>query len=339
MSPFISSLIAFFIACASGTALVTTKVPVNHQTIKITCSTILVDPSGGANFTTIQSAINYVPQFSRDWICIHIKPGVYRERVYIPFDRPFIYLVGAGQKKTYVVSDGHDPIDSTATLTTRAENIIIEGISFNNSYNYPPTGSCNPMKPAAAAKVEGDKTAFYGCGFFGLQDTLWDFNGRHYFKHCTIEGAVDFIFGSAQSIYENCSISVIAEALKGGAGYITGQGRENPKETNGFVFKRCIISGNGKTYLGRPWRKHARVIFYKTYMSDIIIPQGWDAYYNAGGQENLLTFEEIKCLGLGANTSGRVKWANKRRNTTELHQLISLSYINSGGWVTQEMIN
>ncbi|KAH6757273.1 Pectin lyase-like superfamily protein [Perilla frutescens var. hirtella] len=317
-------------------------VSTNNRNIKIRCHTITVDPSGGGNFTSIQSAIYSVPQFSRNWTCIRVKQGVYRERVYIPFDRPFIYLAGAGQRKTYVVSDGHDPIDSTSTFTTRAENIIVKGISFNNSYNYPPIGSNNSMKAAAAAKIEGDKSAFYDCGFFGLQDTLWDFNGRHYFKQCTIEGAVDFIFGSGQSIYEKCVISVVAEALHGGAGYITAQGRGDPKERNGFVFKECNIIGNGKTYLGRPWRKYARVIFYQTSMSDIIVPLGWDAWYNAGGYEGKLTFEEIDCKGLGAKRSGRVKWANKRLSRRELQRLISLSYVNGGGggWLSPpESIN
>lgn len=60
----------------------------------------------------------------------------------------------------------------------------------------------NPMKPALAGLVSGDKTSFYGCAFSGLQDTLLDDNGKHYFKHCTIEGTMDFIFGTGQSIYE-----------------------------------------------------------------------------------------------------------------------------------------
>lgn len=71
-----------------------------------------------------------------------------------------------------------------------------------NSYNYPPTGSGNPMRAAVAAMIEGDKSVFYRCEFVGLQDTLWDVQGRHYFKQCTIQGAVDFIFGSGQSLYE-----------------------------------------------------------------------------------------------------------------------------------------
>lgn len=55
---------------------------------------------------------------------------------------------------------------------------------------------------AVAAMIAGDKSIFYKCEFLGFQDTLWDVEGRHYFKLCTIEGAVDFIFGNGQSIYE-----------------------------------------------------------------------------------------------------------------------------------------
>lgn len=70
-----------------------------------------------------------------------------------------------------------------------------------NSYNNP-VNMKNPRVPAVAARVSGDKNVFHRCGFYGLQDTLWDDQGRHYFKRCTVQGAVDFIFGGGQSIYE-----------------------------------------------------------------------------------------------------------------------------------------
>jgi len=45
-----------------------------------------------------------------------------RERIYIPYGKPYLYLEGAGKKKTFVVS--------VATLISLADNIIAEGISF-----------------------------------------------------------------------------------------------------------------------------------------------------------------------------------------------------------------
>ncbi|CAL5336825.1 unnamed protein product [Camellia sinensis] len=58
-------------------------------------------------------------------------------------------------------------------------------------------------KPAKLAGL-GDQAAFWGCGFFGAQDTLHDDRGHHYFKDCYIQGSIDFIFGNARSLYKSC---------------------------------------------------------------------------------------------------------------------------------------
>lgn len=55
---------------------------------------------------------------------------------------------------------------------------------------------------AVALRIGGDQAAFYNCGFYGAQDTLYDDHGRHYFKDCFIQGSIDFIFGNARSLYE-----------------------------------------------------------------------------------------------------------------------------------------
>lgn len=53
-----------------------------------------------------------------------------------------------------------------------------------------------------ALRISSDQAAFYGCGFYGAQDTLNDDHGRHYFKDCFIQGSIDFIFGNARSLFE-----------------------------------------------------------------------------------------------------------------------------------------
>lgn len=57
---------------------------------------------------------------------------------------------------------------------------------------------------AVALRVSGDQSAFYGCGFYGAQDTLNDDQGRHYYKECYIQGSIDFIFGNGRSLFEVC---------------------------------------------------------------------------------------------------------------------------------------
>lgn len=55
---------------------------------------------------------------------------------------------------------------------------------------------------AVAFRISGDKAFFFGCGFYGAQDTLCDDAGRHYFRDCYIEGSIDFIFGNGRSLYK-----------------------------------------------------------------------------------------------------------------------------------------
>ncbi|KAJ0537563.1 putative pectinesterase [Helianthus annuus] len=210
--------------------------------------TITVDQSGGGNYTTIQSAIDAIPFDNMQWICVYVKTGIYNEQVKIPYDKPMIYLKGGGKRKTYVVWNGHNSIETDATFISEADNVVVKSITFINSYNYPlASNGHNPIMPAVAAKISGDKSAFYRCGFMGVQDTLWDDAGRHYFKLCSIRGAVDFIMGSGQSIYERSTISVIAGFLSPQPGFITAQSRDAASDLNGFVFKDCNVVGNGTT--------------------------------------------------------------------------------------------
>ncbi|XP_031266665.1 probable pectinesterase 29 [Pistacia vera] len=295
---------------------------------------ITVDQSGHGSFSSIQSAINAIPSNNSRWICISIKAGIYREKVKIPYDRPYIILKGEGQRTTHVIWGDHQSVAESPTFTSAADNVVVKEINFVNSYNSPNGRNKNPRTPAVAAMIAGDKNSFYQCGFSGVQDTLWDDQGRHYFDHCTIEGAVDFIFGTGQSIYQSCVIHVLGEALETGfSGYITAQGRTNPNDANGFVFKNCRVYGTGSALLGRAWRGYARVIFYDSELRQVVSPEGWNAW-NFRGHENQLTFVEYGCYGKGADTSGRVKWV--KYSLENMRELVSINFIDNEGWLRKQ---
>ncbi|KAJ4973555.1 hypothetical protein NE237_006729 [Protea cynaroides] len=304
--------------------------------------TITVDSYGYGDFSTIQSAIDSVPSNNKHWIRIYVKRGIYREKVLIPEDKPSILLQGEGRNNTIISWDDHSTLIESPTFISFADNFAAKHISFKNTYNIEDPMQKHPRVPAVAALVAGDKSSFYKCGFYGLQDTLWDMQGRHYFKSCHIEGAVDFIFGMGQSIYEKCVILVTAGKLNPHGewihtGYITAQGRTSPYDTDGFVFKNCAVSGNGAAYLGRAWRDYARVLFYNTSLSDVVIPQGWDAW-GSDGHESNLTFDEIDCYGPGSNTSKRVSWLKKLSYNTMI-DLVNISFIDTEGWLRRQPFN
>jgi pectinesterase len=56
---------------------------------------------------------------------------------------------------------------------------------------------------ALAARVNGDRAAFYRCRFLSYQDTILDDKkGRHYYSDCYVEGATDFLFGPGKALFE-----------------------------------------------------------------------------------------------------------------------------------------
>lgn len=61
-------------------------------------------------------------------------------------------------------------------------------------------------------------SGYYGCSFYGFQDTLLANEGLQYYRNCLITGATDFIFGQrAAAWFEKCDIRV-----RNGGYYITG---------------------------------------------------------------------------------------------------------------------
>ena len=101
---------------------------------------------------------------------------------------------------------------------------------------------------------------FENCRFIAWQDTLFVNGSRHYFKNCYIEGHVDFIFGTASAVFEDCTIH------SKGQGYVTAHYRTEQRREYGLCFSALPFdrrkSGSG-VYLGRPWRPYARVVFHR----------------------------------------------------------------------------
>ncbi|OAE35133.1 hypothetical protein AXG93_4461s1120 [Marchantia polymorpha subsp. ruderalis] len=136
---------------------------------------------------------------------------------------------------------------------------------------------------AVAIRVTADRCSFYSCRFLGWQDTAYLHYGKQYFRDCYIEGSVDFIFGNATVLLEHCHIHCKSQ------GFITAQQRKSADESTGYVFLRCVITGNGdsKSYmhLGRPWGPHARVVFAYTHMDSCILPSGWNNWNNTANEK------------------------------------------------------
>ena len=66
-----------------------------------------VAPNGDGQFKSIQDAINAAPQTTsskKPWV-IRVKPGIYRENIYVQREKRFVRLVGDDPEKTYATGE------------------------------------------------------------------------------------------------------------------------------------------------------------------------------------------------------------------------------------------
>lgn len=87
---------------------------------------IKVDQSGNGDYKTIQEAIDAVPSKNTQHVFILVKPGVYREKVVVPSDKPFITISGRKNtvKNTIITGNDYGDIFKSPTFTVFASDFV-----------------------------------------------------------------------------------------------------------------------------------------------------------------------------------------------------------------------
>lgn len=268
----------------------------------------VVAKDGSGDFKTIQSAIDACKAFPYERIRIFIKNGVYHEKVFIPSWNTKISLIGESEDSTIISYDDYfKKINKGRNSTFYTSTLLVQGNDFH-AENLTIENTSGPVGQAVALSVQADRCSFSNCKFLGNQDTLYlaGENDRQYFFNCYIEGTTDFIFGEATALFEKCTIKCKADS------YITAA--STPEGVSyGFVFKNCTIEaapGINNVYLGRPWRKYAKVVFINCQMGDFIEPEGWSNWQNTDNFKTVY-YAESNSSGAGANKNRRVSWSHQ----------------------------
>ncbi len=267
--------------------------------------TIRIAKNGSGDFSTMQSAIDSLPSNNSTLTRLLIAPASYQEKLVV--DVPNIILCGqVGQEASTLLTytDGADtPNDSGGTVGTSgsasvnisASDVSAENLTFENTRG---VGS-----QAVALLISGQRVQFKNSRFIGHQDTLYVKEGSQYFRDSYVEGTVDFIFGGATAVFEDCTIHNV-----GGGSAVTAPSTDESVPF-GIVFlggQLTAASGvnDGSVNLGRNWRPYGSTSYIRTELGSHITSGGWIPM----GDNTLATarFSEFQTTGPGANAGARV---------------------------------
>ena len=261
----------------------------------------VVDKNGNGDYTTVQEAIDAAPSELDKPYLIFITNGEYEEYVMIPKKKNFIHLIGQDKDKTIIkykvtvskenVTDKYpeNPWDYSylnpannmsseqcAVMVIFGNDFYAENLTLENTWGT--ENQSGPQADALCTRV--DRIAFFNCKLLSFQDTWWvrqatnDISARNYADNCWIEGAVDYVYGSANLLVENSTLYNVR------AGSVLTAGSQYEGTPWGHVFKDCIMDGNDAAksqgnFFGRPWHNAPKELFINVDCRIPMDPAGW----------------------------------------------------------------
>lgn len=290
---------------------------INHAFAQQYPAELTVAQDGSGDYKTIGEAVNMFRAYSPVALKLHIRNGIYREKLVLPHWLTNITIDGESREHTIITYDdfsgkpfpggpdtatGKDKFSTfnSYTVLVQGNDVTLQNLTIRNT--------SGRVGQAVALHVEGDRVFVKACNLLGNQDTLLTANdsSRQYYLNCLIEGTTDFIFGPATVLFRTCTIRSLSDS------YITAASTTQ-KQKFGYVFLDCSLTTNGeakKVYLGRPWRPYARTVFINTHMDAHIRKEGWDNWRNPDNEKTAY-YAEYKSSGAGADNNARVTWSHQ----------------------------
>uniref|UniRef100_A0A5B7BXX6 Pectinesterase n=1 Tax=Davidia involucrata TaxID=16924 RepID=A0A5B7BXX6_DAVIN len=282
---------------------------------------VVVAADGSGKYKTITEALKDIPLKTNTTFVIYVKAGIYKETIELSKQMRYVMLIGDGPTKTKITGSkskvGGSSTYKSATFAANGDGFIAKDIGFENT-----AGS--ESHQAVALRVSSDRSIIYNCQIDGYQDTLYAHVHRQFYRDCTVTGTIDFVFGDAISVFQNCKL-VVRKPLDDQMCMVTAQGRKEHFETTGIVLQNCTITAEPdvltanppvRIFLGRPWKPFSRTIIMNSHIDSIIDPEGW---YPWAGTIHLdtLYYAEYNNKGPGALQTKRVTWKGIKKITPD----------------------
>ncbi len=219
-----------------------------------------------------------------DFDTLYIESGIYKEKIKIT--KSNITICGVGEV-IITNNDYYNKIHTdnkeyltvrTYTMNVLGDNVTLKNLTIENSCK-----DNTIYGQAVSLEVLGNNFRGINLKLLGGQDTLFtgpipkDLIIRYkdllpkdeliykestqIYSSCYIEGNIDFIFGSALALFDNCTL------CSTGSGFISAPSTSKDLEY-GYIFNNCTLINSGvkdnSVLLARPWREYGAATFLNT---------------------------------------------------------------------------
>lgn len=263
-----------------------------------------------------------------DTLILH--DGTYNEKVEIWINQITICSANPGKaiitNKDYyhkIMSDGNEcNTFHTYTLYIGGNYVTLKNLIIQNE-----ALPSNIYGQAVALHVDGDDFLCENCIISSAQDTLFTgplpqdlcerytsfyppeklkgLPSKQIYRHCTIKGEVDFIFGCATALFEECTIVTI-DANRTTPSFVCAPA--HPEDLPfGYLFYHCKFKGKEKAFLARPWRDYGCAAFIECDLGDYILPEGYNKWNDTNRDQTARFYEYT----INKDISQRVAWSHQ----------------------------
>lgn len=293
-------------------------------------ATITIGQDGAGDFATFQGAFDWIPVSNTLARTISVLPGIYRDSATLAGSRNNVTIIGAGSSRTnaqliypFVYFAAPNPVFTAGSLRIESSDVTVQNLTLDNIIYgvYHPTGYASSGAAGAFAgaintlATTGKRIVFDNVLIKGGQDTIYDVIGIVYYHNCEVWGSVDFIYGSALAVFDQCNIVQIRST--GGPCTAPNTSYAQPY---GLAFLNCTFPqayvtngypydvGAATTTFMRPWGKDGMTSVINCSVGSQFNTAGWQTMGNTNETTCRAREYGTMLIGGGSLNVPQIRW-------------------------------
>lgn len=262
----------------------------------------VVKAGDGTHLMNTLDVVNSLPaDQGRAYIFLPDETYDLGNEVLTPISRDNVSIIGQSMDKTIIVNEAPvEGIGVSATFLITGTGTYMQDLTLKNAYDYYNKSTSDGR--AVVIQDKGNHTICKNVRLLSYQDTYYsNANGDYYFENSDIHGTVDFICGSGDVFFNECTLTVEERNADGsGECTLTAPSTDTSKgDSYGYVFNNCTINSLAEKFnFGRAWNNDPRCAYLNT---TLLQPEKLNSNHWTLGGMNVVADKFVEYNSMDAN--------------------------------------